>query len=254
MLAKEKREKTKDFRKMSMYVYGAPKVGKTTFCADLETTTGKVLFLDCEGGTKHLNAFVNEINTWEEFGSVVRDLISTNHGYSMVVVDSVGALRDILVRKVCDIQRAADPSDPKFGGFSGWGKVSAQWKTQMNALLCGDFGTVFVDHAKTIEVTPDGRTIKTGDKYHGKRELKEVPTLSENARLILTTRCDLILRVYVDENGQRLVSSSNTNESLGGDRSGVLPPVFPLDGAFFVDCFRKNYAKETKSPEGSGRS
>ena len=51
MLPTKKREQVIGLDGLIVYLYGPPKVGKTTFAANLETKNGKVLFLDCEGGT-----------------------------------------------------------------------------------------------------------------------------------------------------------------------------------------------------------
>ena len=89
MLPTTKTLKTYDYRKMSGLVYGRPKIGKSTFCAGLDS--GKVLFLDTEDGTKHLDVYQVAIKSWDDIDKASRELLTTDHGFSLVVVDTVAA-------------------------------------------------------------------------------------------------------------------------------------------------------------------
>ena len=246
MLPSKKRDQVVGLDGLIVYLYGPPKIGKTTFAANLETKNGKVLFLDCEGGTLRIDpdCFDLQVRTWPQFVDAVKELHQDKtHGFGVVCVDSLTELRDQLVRHVCDLRRAQDPSDPKFGGRAGWGKVSSSWKNALNLIMAGPWAVVFLDHATQIETDMNGNRLVDPDKYNGPKKMTFIPTLSESARFIIAKRSDLMIRAYKDPQGNR-VGTCTELDGMGGQRGDVLPDVFPLDGKAFVEFFRAAYAKK----------
>ena len=248
MLPTKKRDQVLGLEGLIIYLYGPPKIGKTTFAAMLETKRSRVLFLDCEGGTLRIDpdCFDLQLRQWPEFVNAVEELHKDkDHGFGVVVVDSLTELRDQLVRHVCQLKRAQDPSDPKFGGRAGWGKVSQTWKNAINLLMAGPWCCVFLDHATQVETDAAGNRLADPDRYNGQKKLTYFPTLSESARFIIAKRSDLMIRAYKDEQGNRLATCTEL-DGMGGQRGSVLPETFPLDGKAFVDYFREAYKKRTE--------
>ncbi len=248
MLPTKKTEQRISLDGLILYLYGPPKVGKTTFVANLETKGGKVLFLDCEGGTLRIEdeCFDVQIRTWLEFEEAVKALHKDpDHGFTIICVDSMTELRDQLVRHMCDLKGAKDPSDPKFGGRQGWGKVSAAWKNALNLLMAGQWASVFLDHATQVTVDQNGNRVADPDKYKGPTRVIQEPTLSASARFIIAKRSDIMLRAFKDQQGNRVATTAEL-DGMGGQRGGILPDSFQLDGKQFVSFFRDAYMKRKK--------
>lgn len=248
MLPTKKREQVIGLNGLIVYLYGPPKVGKTTFAANLETKNGKVLFLDCEGGTLRIepDCFDVQIRTWPEFVQAVEELHKNpDHGFGVIVVDSMTELRDQLVRHVCQLKRAVDPADPKFGGRAGWGKVSQTWKNALNLLMAGPWACVFLDHATQVETDAAGNRLADPDRFSGQKKLTYFPTLTESARFIIAKRSDLMIRAFKDEQGNRLATCTEL-DGMGGQRGDVLPDLFEFDGKVFLDFFRQAFKKRSQ--------
>jgi len=242
MLPTKKTFKTYDYRKMSGLVYGRPKIGKSTFCAGLDS--GKVLFLDTEDGTKHLDVYQMPIKSWADIDQASRELLTTDHGFSLVVVDTVAALRDMAIEKVLFEMKAPSIASGKFSAHGrGWVQVNKLMTNLFTRLLAGSFGCYFVDHEKTVETTPDGRMIKPEENYNGPSVLRIQPALGGKAGLTLKGLCDLVLRATIDEKGNRILQTCNSSTVEAGDRSGVLPKVMPLEPQAYVEAFRKALKK-----------
>jgi hypothetical protein len=246
ILPTTKTSRTYDYRKLSGIVYGRPKVGKSTFCASLDS--GKVLFLDTEDGTKHLDVYKVEIKTWNDVLQASHDLLTTDHGFSLVVLDTVSALKEKCIEYVLDRMRAPDVYSPKFSAHGrGWTMVNSELQKLWTRLLAGNFGCYFVDHETSVETRPDGTIIRGEDTYNGPRLLRVQPQLSGKPGQSLKGLCDLILRASIAEDGTRILETMNTAQVEAGDRSGVLPGVMPLDPAAFVECFRNAHKIATSS-------
>ena len=236
MLPTTKTTRELDPRKQAVFLYGAPKVGKSTFCAGL--FGGNVLFLDTEQGTRNLDRYCVAVSSWWDFIAAVEALHREDHPYQCVAVDTVDALRDLCIRAVCEKMQIPDISHPKFSSHGrGWGQVNQRFSDGIKLLFSGAWGVVFVGHEKTEERTPDGRLITIDENYKGPRVLKAVPSLSNRQRLMISGLSDIILRAGID--GDRRVLTSAPSETVeAGDRSGILPPVFDMDPEVYTEFFR----------------
>ena len=249
MLPTKKRETVLGLDGVIIYLYGPPKIGKTTFAANLETKKNKVLFLDCEGGTLRIEpeCLDLQIAEWMQFDDALRELHKDKtHGFGVIVVDSLTELREQLIRHVCNIKRAKNPSDPKFGGRAGWGLVAQTWKNALNLLMAGPWCCVFLDHATQVETDMAGNKLSDPDRHNGPKKMTYFPTLSESARFVIAKRSDLMIRAYKNENGDRVATCTDL-DGMGGQRGNVLPDSFPLDGKIFLNYFREAYKKRKES-------
>jgi hypothetical protein len=245
MLPTKKRERTYDYRKFSGLIYGRPKIGKSTFAAGLDS--GNVLFLDTEDGTKHLDVFPCEIKTWNDAIQAARELLTTEHNFSLVVVDTIASLHRMATEHVLQELKVPSINSPRFYSMGrGHQLVNGHLIRLWSMLFAGNFGVYFIDHEKTVEKTPDGRLIQIQEDYKGPRILSVLPQTGGKAGQHLKGLCDLVLRATIDANGDRVLQTVNTAEVEAGDRSGVLPPVLPLEPSAFIECFRKAHNKRAK--------
>jgi hypothetical protein len=239
MFPTEKTTKVFDYRKLNCLIYGVPKIGKTTFCSSLDA--GNVLFLDTEGGTKHIEAFVEPCaeKSFDQIQTFVRNLLTHEHPFNLVIIDTVSKLYDKAVEQVCN-ELMCDTSSGKFtNNGRGWGRVNALMKQLIAMLIAGNFGCYFVDHEAHEDLDTEGNVLKFADPYKGRRVTRFKPAMSGKAGSALQAGVDMILRCSINQEGQRIVQSRPQQTVIAGGRySDLLPEVFNLSADDFVGYFR----------------
>ena len=244
-LPTKKTQRSFDYRKFTHFIYGAPKVGKTTFASGLGK---KPLFLDCEQSSEHLDRFTIPINAWADFEDAVGQLISEPHDFDVVVVDTVDRLRDLCLQAVFKRLGARSVNDPGFTrGFAGYQLLKQWFTTQIQALKAFDgFSLVMVGHEKTIEKKPNGDVIGMLDKYNGPRVECVVPSLSSSLSSFVCGQSDIVGRAYM-EGIKRCLTVATQEGALTGTRSDALPQApFELSSETYVGFFRDAYQKANK--------
>lgn len=198
-------------------IYGAPKIGKSTFASQFPGA----LFAATEPGLNHLNVYQIPINGWKDFLSLGAALASDPLQVETLVVDTVDILYLQCQSAVCDKAEVQHPSDLSYGkGFSlvnnEFRRVLARIGT-LRTSKGGKLGLVLISHAKEIEV--DTRTGK---------HMRWAPTLPPSARNIVEGMSDLLLFADVDGDGARVLRTKPSQRWIAGDRSGKLPETLPL--------------------------
>ena len=239
MLPTSKSTKVFDYRKINCLIYGVPKIGKTTFCSTLDS--GDVLFLDTEGGTKHLTCFRVDLENagWSDVMQTARELLTTEHQYKLVIVDTVSKLYDKAIDHVCN-QMKCDRTSARFtNNGKGYGQVNSELKKLWSMLLAGNFGCYFVDHEATEELDETGNVLKFADPYKGNRITRFKPALGGKSGAALQAGVDMILRCLILPDGQRVLQTEPAHNVIAGGRySDLLQNGMPLDAKHFVQSFR----------------
>lgn len=221
-----------DFSKFLTMVYGAPKVGKSTFCAGLD----KPLFLDTENGLKSLTTYRVNIGTWEDFQAVCKELMDQRGKlpYKTLVIDTIdnlfGYCRDY-VRKKLHIQHESDVSYGK-----GWDAVKSEFAPAMNFLKSLGMGVIYVSHAKSEKI--EART-GSYDRWS--------PSLAKQACDVLIPALDYILFaeiVATDKGDARVIHTKPCQYWVAGDKTGAMPPDIPFEPQAFMAAY--NQTKEGK--------
>lgn len=79
-------------------LYGPEGVGKSTLTAGFP----EPVFLDTEGGTAHLDvARFPRPRNWADVVAVINHLLTTEHGYKTLVIDSIDWTEKLLIEEVC---------------------------------------------------------------------------------------------------------------------------------------------------------
>ena len=212
------REKTKivcDLNKQIILVYGAPKIGKSTFCSKFE----KPLFLATEPGLNHLEVFKTNITSWKDFLNVCGELATDTQGYKTIVVDTIDKLVMYCTEFICKREGINHPSDYDYG--KGWSMITQELQRVLTKFCSLPYGFVFVSHAKTEEK-------KTKTKSYNR---ETVSLTGENRRVVLNL-VDIILFVtqkVVDEKEVRIAHTKPSLYYEAGDRSNKLPAEVKFD-------------------------
>jgi hypothetical protein len=208
-------------------LYGPPKIGKSTLAAGLDPD--HTLFLATEPGLGGLEVFSREVRSWQDFLEAGKALANEEHGFKLVVVDTVDELQRMCVDYVLTSlnQGLKQPksgfihsSDFDYG--KGYEAVTEEFRLRVARLCSLGMGVVFISHAK--EGTVKDRT--------GLEISTFAPNIGQKgARQWLLGFCDYILlaRSEQTQNGeQRLLRTKATEQYEAGARI-ELPDPLPLD-------------------------
>lgn len=110
-------------------IYGAPKVGKSTFVSESPSP----IMIDLEDGSKNINIpRISDIVTLDKFKEVITALLSDKHEYKTLIIDSVDWL-ERLVHKDLSTKHGKD-SIEDFGYGKGYQLSCEVFDTILSAL------------------------------------------------------------------------------------------------------------------------
>lgn len=114
---------------LTVCIYGVPGVGKTTFGASAPNPLVACL----ERGADHLD--VSKLpapESWDAFLGDMRELVSSEHGFSSLVIDTLDALEPLVIAAVCAKGGKQTLADFSWGG--GYALLAQEWRTFLSIL------------------------------------------------------------------------------------------------------------------------
>ena len=209
---------------LSMLLYGAPKIGKSTFCSRAENA----LFIATEPGLNHLETYNIRVNSWREFLEAMALIAKGNHPFKTIVIDTVDKLCDFCEQELCAQNNVVSLSDFAFG------KGYALYKTEMSRVFQKVFalnmGVILTSHTQLTDVdTPQGRITRW------------TPTFPKRIQDVIIPMVDIIgfaqNVVSLNEKGERVeervLQTKTSSLWEAGDRTGRLPETIPFKYAIF---------------------
>ena len=127
---------------LRVLIYGAEKVGKSTFAAGAP----KPIFLGSDSGTERLDVARMQPESWAEALGFVQDIASEKHDYQTLVVDPVGWLEPLAFEHITGPGGNIDRWDGGYGkgytaALSLWREFLAglekAWKRGMHVVIVG---------------------------------------------------------------------------------------------------------------------
>ena len=230
LIPTKKTAPTTRFEDMITLVYGAPKIGKSTFCSGFEDA----LFLDTEIGLKSLSIYRVGIDSWETFEAAYTELLQMKKAgklpFKTLIFDTVDNLYMLCTNYVCKQNNFKHPSDLGYG--KGWDMVFKTFNGAMQAYRSLDLGMVYVSHVSLSEIeTRVGKYTRADVSLSGQANKAIVPT------------CDFILYATTesDKDGaeKRILRTKPSKHWNAGDRTGKLPENLPLDAKEFLKAFNE---------------
>lgn len=233
----EPKRKIEDFL---MFLYGPPKVGKSTFCSHFD----QALFCATEPGLKWLRVRQVQVTKWEDFQDFVVSLEAkfAELDVRTVVVDTVDNLYKFCLDYVCQVKNMEHPSDQEWG--KGWEAVSSEWHRWVVRLASIGCGVVFIGHSVDREVT-----------YRAMKITKTVPAIPGTGYRTINALVDFIFyagfktvkAAGTGEIVERRILHTKPSESIeAGDRSGKLPATM----SFAFDTFSQAFYGQTSASKG----
>ncbi len=211
----------KDLLGYTFFIYGAPKIGKTTAALSWPSP----IVLACE--TRGIKAFKVphiKIRNWEHLEKAYASLAkeSSISKYKTVIIDTVDLFYKYCLDHCCDKFGFDHPSDQNWG--KGWEKVSDTLLAQILKFFDLGYTIIFISHSKSTEIRADFEEYTRID-----------PTVSSVGRKIILPIVDVILYMKAKENSTgncRYVTTKAVREYEAGDRTQRLTDLelkIPVD-------------------------
>ena len=217
-------------------IYGAPKVGKSTFCSQFEAP----LFLDSESGLRNLETYNIPIGNWQDAMDAYAALLEAKKAgelpYKTLVFDTINNFYLYCMEHVCRKNGISHPSDLEYG--KGWSMVKIPFTNLMNAFKSLGLGIVYVAHANE-------KTIKTRRGEYTRYDA----AIAGQAYELIVGSCDFVLYATIesDENGERRILRTKPCEFWNaGDKTGKLPAEIPLNAQEFIKAYEAVKKEENK--------
>lgn len=235
MLPTQKSKPKSDIRDLITLLYGQPKIGKSTFCAQAEDA----LFIETEPGLELLEVYKQPVYSWKEFLETCSEIREGKHNFRTVVIDTIDNLYKFCREEVLTKNKLQHESDMQYG--KGYDLVNQEFYKRLSALSLLPYGLMMISHAQEKEVkTRTGKAVKI------------TPTLPNSARKTVMALADFILYAEVEEvvdsknqiiGYERVIRTKATTAYEAGDRLGRLPETLPLDYAAFAAAIKGSKAK-----------
>lgn len=230
ILPVEKSEKNTNLSDQIVLVYGRPKIGKSTFCAQFEDA----LFLATEPGLNHLEVFKVNITSWQDMLNSCASIAKGDHKFKTVIIDTVDNLITFCSEFICSENGINHPSELPHG--KGWSLITRELNRVLVKLASMPYGLILVSHSKQEE-------IETKTKKYSRFTI-DIGGKNQNVILNLM---DIILFMDSEMKDGEEIGVVRTKPSLyweSGDKSKLLPegieyPLADPKVAFdvFSGCF-----------------
>jgi len=228
MLPKEKSKPKTELTEFTIFGYGMPKIGKTTFAAGFPDA----IFLATEAGHNALSIFKVDLPDWEAFLEACRELAEGKHSFRNIIIDTVDNLWLLCRNHICAKNKIEHEGDLAYG--KGYALILNEFARVLMKLSMLPYGLVLISHATVQEIQT-----RTGAMH------KVVPSLPDKPRKLVLGMADMILFfdqdiVRADDGTQtirRVIRTQPSPNYEAGDRTGRLPEVIDLDYRKFVEAF-----------------
>lgn len=222
------------------YVFGAPKVGKTTLARDMQA-----LIVACEDGTRALTgAYAQKAKNWADIRALMRFCKDERmkERYKAIAIDTVDVCASYCEKYVCsqlNIQTLGE------GGWSknGWSVFKKEFEEVFRTITMEGYAVLFISHDKTeIVKRPDGTEYT-----------KVVATAQSSVNNIIKNMSDIIAYGYFDPITQERYMMLRSLDGMAdvGCRFQYIEPKIKFGYQNLVDALNAAIDKEEELA-GSG--
>lgn len=219
---------SRDLGSRQILIYGSPKIGKTTFGANIP----KSLLLAFEVGYQEIPGVVaQDVTSWSEMKLIARQLRKSEarEMYDTIVIDTASIAYDLCTKFVAAQNDVTDIGDIPYG--KGWGLVQDEFFDTFKALSFLGYGIVFIAHEK-VRV----------EKSESKGEYTVVsPDLSKRAYSVINKMVDIMAYITMEQNAdgtyERVLYTREIPGRLSaGARNKYLAPKIPFSYEAVLDA------------------
>ena len=228
-----------DLSKITMLLYGVPKIGKSTFCSRFDDH----FFIATEPGLSHLEARFQLVQSWAEIRQTVAILKANRDKFKTLIIDTVDRMCDFLEREILKKYSIQCLND------LGYGKGTAIFRNNLKLMIDElnsiGAGLIFTSHSESVEITtPTGAIKKWG------------PSIPKDARKQILNAVDVIgfaeCEYSIDggkQKEQRVLHLAPSQIWEAGDRTHRFPAKIPFKQAVFKQYFEKNSQQTQQTNE-----
>lgn len=223
--------------KRTMWLYGAPFSGKTTF-AD---SAPDPLMLNTDGNAEYVTApyvsIQDEVTVtgritqrkmaWAVFKDYIEELEKGQNDFKTIVVDLVNDTYEMCRLYMYDKLGITHESDDT---FRAWDKVRTEYLSTMRRV-------VHLPYENIILLSHEDST-KDLTKKSGEKVTSIKPKMADKVADSLAGMVGFVGRVYVDD-GKHLLSIKSDEVVYGGGRLGISDVVIPLEWKAVTELFNK---------------
>ena len=214
------------------YVYGIPKVGKTTFGAQFPGA----LILAFERGYNALPGVIaQDITTWGEFKQVLRELKKpeVQAVYKSIIIDTVDIAASLCEKYICNQLGIENIGD---GGWStnGWSKYKKEFEDSFRTITQLGYAVCFISHSAD----------KTFKRKDGTEYNQMVPTAQRSVNEIVKGMADIFACADIVNGERKLILRSLDGSVDTGCRFKYIEPEIPFSYNALVEALNKAIDRE----------
>ena len=236
LLPKNERRKIGDIAKKTLWIYGKPFTGKTTFANKFPDP----LMLNTDGNIKFVDApyipIKDEVTVtgrltkrkfaWEIFKETIDELEKKENTFKTIVVDLLEDLYEYCRLYMYDQLGITHESDDS---FRAWDKVRTEFLSTIKRLMNLDYeNIILISHE---DATKDIMK-KSGENFTAIK-----PNLNDKVANKIAGMVDVVARVYVDDK-QRILSFKSDEVIFGGGRLKLRAKEIDLDYEKFREVYQ----------------
>ena len=215
---------SRDLRGYSVFLYGAPKTGKTTIACQ---SPGALLLAFEKGYSTIGGVLAQPINSWSEFKKLFVEFKdpAVKERYQTIVIDTADIAYSYCEKYICTRESDAKHSyqnvaDIPYG--KGYSMAMDEFDECIRKILQLGYGLVIISHDQD----------KTMKNENGEEYNQIIPTLDKRARLVCERTCDIIgyCREVEDQEGHKTVRMfmRETSRYVAGSRFKYTPDSIEL--------------------------
>ena len=215
---------SRDLRGYSVFLYGAPKTGKTTIACQFP---GALLLAFEKGYSTIGGVLAQPINSWSEFKKLFVEFKdpAVKERYQTIVIDTADIAYSYCEKYICTRESDAKHSyqnvaDIPYG--KGYSMAMDAFDECIRKILQLGYGLVIISHDQD----------KTMKNENGEEYNQIIPTLDKRARLVCERTCDIIgyCREVEDQEGHKTVRMfmRETSRYVAGSRFKYTPDSIEL--------------------------
>ena len=222
------------------YLYGCPKVGKTTLVSQFPG----VLLLATEKGYNALPSIIaQDITRWSDIKETVRELKKpeVKERFKTIAIDTVDVAASYCDKYICNQLGIESLGE---GGWSvnGWARYKKELEETFRTITNLGYALVFISHD----------TDKTFKRKDGTEFNQTVPTVQKSANEIFKAMADIYCYAAIDEvsKERKLILRSVDGTVDAGCRFKYIEPEIPLNYESLVEALNKAIDKEAAEHDG----
>jgi hypothetical protein len=212
---------SRSIRDKFLLLYGLPKVGKTSWAANIPNN----LFCATEVGYHGINGITAvDIQSWSDWKLVLMQLERPEalEHYKTVTIDTISILYDLCVKYICDQNNVDTIGDIPYG--KGYALVSQEFASSLRKVTQMGLGLIMLAHANIQYVALDGDEDKVVEQVSPKIDKRPFDIVNQLADIIAYIKMDF----DKDNNVTRTLITRRTPYIVAGSRFKYLAPEIPF--------------------------